>query len=109
VLSEACDQVAAWQQDPLRAGDPLWLAVNVSPRQLDDPGLVDAVAAALRDSDLAEGTLALELTESALMVVDGHGVVLDRLREAGARPVPGRLRHRLLLAHPPDAAARSPL
>jgi len=85
VLSEACDQVAAWQQDPLRAGDPLWLAVNVSPRQLDDPGLVDAVAAALRDSDLAEGTLALELTESALMVVDGHGVVLDRLREAGAR------------------------
>ena len=85
VLFAACAQMARWQEDPLRTGAPLWLAVNVSPRQLDDPGLPDAVAAALRSSDLAEGTLALELTESALMMVDGHGDVLARLRETGAR------------------------
>jgi diguanylate cyclase (GGDEF)-like protein len=85
VLFAACEQVARWQEDPARKGTPLWLAVNVSPRQLDDPGLPDAVAEALESSALAEGTLALELTESALMSVDGHGEVLTRLRETGAR------------------------
>jgi EAL domain-containing protein (putative c-di-GMP-specific phosphodiesterase class I) len=77
--------VAKWQEDPARLGEPLWLAVNVSPRQLDDPGLPVAVAAALESSALAEGTLALELTESALMVVEGHRDVLDQLRDTGAR------------------------
>jgi EAL domain-containing protein (putative c-di-GMP-specific phosphodiesterase class I) len=43
------------------------------------------VAAALERSALAEGTLALELTESALMVVDGHRDALAQLRDTGAR------------------------
>jgi diguanylate cyclase (GGDEF)-like protein len=85
VLAAACEQVARWQADASRKGAPLWLAVNVSPRQLDDPGLADAVAAALETSHLAEGSLALELTESALMVVDGHREVLTHLRETGAQ------------------------
>jgi diguanylate cyclase (GGDEF)-like protein len=85
VLRAACAQVARWQAGPAREGGPLWLAVNVSPRQLDDPGLPESVTAALEDSALAEGTLALELTESALMVVDGHRDVLGRLRDTGAR------------------------
>ena len=84
VLAAACEQVARWQRDPSRKGAPLWLAVNVSPRQLDDPGLAEAVTSALTSSHLAVGSLALELTESALMVVDGHREVLTRLRETGA-------------------------
>jgi diguanylate cyclase (GGDEF)-like protein len=85
VLGAACEQVARWQRDPSRQGAPLWLAVNVSPRQLDDPGLPQTVATAMARSSLAEGTLALELTESALMVVDGHRDALAQLRDTGAR------------------------
>ena len=85
VLRTACDQAARWQQDPGRRGDPLWLAVNVSPRQLDDPRLPGTVAQALHASGLADGSLALELTESALLAGDDdHRSVLAQLRETGA-------------------------
>jgi len=83
-LTTACAQVGQWQADLGWQGPPLWLAVNVSPRQLDDPGLPEAVSAALDASTLARGTLALELTESALMVVDGHRNALTQLRDTGA-------------------------
>ena len=86
VLETACRQAARWQQLGSGADAPLWVAVNLSPRQLGDPGLVDAVAAAQRESGLREGTLALELTESALMPDETtHDEVLDRLRDTGAR------------------------
>lgn len=85
VLRAACKQAARWQHDPARVDDPLWLAVNVSPRQLDDPRLPETVAAALHASGLAEGTLALELTETALLAGDdNHKEALARLREVGA-------------------------
>ena len=85
VLRTACAQAARWQQDPARRGDPLWLAVNVSPRQLDDPQLAETVADALSASGLADGSLALELTESALLAGDDdHRTTLRKLRETGA-------------------------
>ncbi len=86
VLRTACDQAALWQQDWERHGDPLWLAVNVSPRQLDDPRLPETVAEALSVSGLADGSLALELTESALLAGDDdHRSALAQLRETGAQ------------------------
>jgi diguanylate cyclase (GGDEF)-like protein len=85
VLRAACRDVAGWQRDLGRTGDPLWLAVNVSPRQLNDPGLPGDVAAAQRDAALASGSLVLELTESALMSGDAHGEALTRLHDTGAR------------------------
>jgi predicted signal transduction protein with EAL and GGDEF domain len=48
VLREACRQAAAWRAAGLR----LKVAVNVSAAQLRDPGLPDAVRAALRDAGL---------------------------------------------------------
>jgi len=84
VLRTACDQAALWQQDPGRRGDPLWLSVNVSPRQLDDPRLPETVAKSMSLSGLASGSLALELTESALMAGDDdHRSALAQLRETG--------------------------
>ncbi len=86
VLRTACQQVAHWQEDPKRSGDPLWLAVNVSPRQLDDHHLPDVVAETVRDTKLAACSLVLELTESALMPGDAtRRSALTRLRETGAR------------------------
>jgi diguanylate cyclase (GGDEF)-like protein/PAS domain S-box-containing protein len=66
VLSEACAQVAAWRRTP--AGAELTLAVNVTPRQLRDPGFADTVGAALAASGLDAAALRLEVAEGALAV-----------------------------------------
>jgi diguanylate cyclase (GGDEF)-like protein/PAS domain S-box-containing protein len=65
VLGEACRQAALWQrQYPFER--PLTMSVNISPRQLMQPGIVDAIGQMMRKHSLAHGTLALEITESAL-------------------------------------------
>jgi EAL domain-containing protein (putative c-di-GMP-specific phosphodiesterase class I) len=63
VLETACEQAAVWA-----TGDtPVRISVNVSARQLDDPGLLATVDHALRRSGLAGDQLILEITETALM------------------------------------------
>ena len=64
VLEQACAQVAEWQQLLDRR---LGLCVNISPRQLTSDTLGPVIAATVRSSGLLAGTLALELTESALI------------------------------------------
>ena len=61
VLRQACQQVSRWQDSDLH------LSVNVSARQLSDPGLADTVRQSLADSGLAPHRLILEITETALM------------------------------------------
>jgi diguanylate cyclase (GGDEF)-like protein/PAS domain S-box-containing protein len=63
VLREACRQARAWQE----AGQPLVVAVNVSPVQFRQPGFVDSVARALADARLDARYLELELTERTVM------------------------------------------
>lgn len=86
VLQTACAQVACWQREHSTwRQDPLWVAVNVSPRQLDDPQLPQSVRAALRDNGLAEGSLRLELTETYLLDDGEVGLrALTSLHESGA-------------------------
>ena len=72
VLRAACRQVAEWDARAAAAGErpvgaPLHIAVNLSTRQLQDPALVDDVAAALTEFGLAPRRLVLEITESAMM------------------------------------------
>jgi len=76
VLRTACAQLASWR----RAGHPLSLTVNVSGRQLQDPGLADVVAAALAEHDLPARLLTLEITESVLV----HDAAVERLHELHA-------------------------
>ena len=64
VLRTACAQNRAWQLAGLA---PLRISVNVSPRQFEEPGLVQRVALALADSGLAPQWLELEVTEGAIM------------------------------------------
>ena len=64
MLKEACRQNKAWQD----AGHtPLPIAVNLSVRQFHQPGLLDQITDALRDSGMAPSLLELELTESAFI------------------------------------------
>ena len=63
VLRTACVQLKKW----LASGLDLRMAVNLSTRQFQDPGLMEKVLAILRASGLEASRLELEVTESAAM------------------------------------------
>ena len=66
VLDEACRQLAAWTKDD-RSWEGCTMAVNISGRQLRDPGLVDRVLATLNRYGIEPSRLCLEITETALI------------------------------------------
>jgi len=81
VLRRACEQIVCWRR---QTGRPLTMAVNVSARQLPDPGLVGEIGTALHDAVLDPAALILEITESAT-VADTEGVIarLEELKALG--------------------------
>jgi len=85
VLRAACREAAQWPT-PDGAGEPPFIAVNVSPRQLRSADLVHQIQSALVDSGLSPVRLHLELTETAVISDEMHATaLLARLREAGVR------------------------
>lgn len=66
VLMEACRQAKQWH-DELPDTPPVYVSVNVSVRQLEDPKLVSDIATALSESGLDPRFLTVEITESVLM------------------------------------------
>jgi len=80
VLREACRQMQAWRQ----RYPELELSVNLSGRQMRDPGLVTDVAEALQDTGLPAHALTLEMTESVLMDdIEGALRILRALKALG--------------------------
>ena len=80
VLDQACRQLRQWGD---RFKDmPLRMSVNLSPRQIKDPLLVEKVSAALATSGIDPARLTLEITETAL--VEDSYTTLARLRELKA-------------------------
>jgi diguanylate cyclase (GGDEF)-like protein/PAS domain S-box-containing protein len=79
VLHTACQQGAVWQRI---LGGQQTIAVNVSARQLQGPGLVDEIAAALDETGLNAESLVLEITESATM--EDTAGVMERLHSLKA-------------------------
>jgi EAL domain-containing protein (putative c-di-GMP-specific phosphodiesterase class I) len=67
VLRTALDTLAGWRRDGL-VGNEVQMSVNVSGRQLDDPGLPRNVRAAIAAAGLPGDALRLEITESTLML-----------------------------------------
>jgi diguanylate cyclase (GGDEF)-like protein/PAS domain S-box-containing protein len=65
-LDEACRQLAAWgsEDDPW---DDFMISVNISGRNLIDPGLADRVSAVLERHGIMPSRLCLEITETALI------------------------------------------
>ncbi len=64
VIEQACDMLSKWRTDPVRVD---WkLAVNVSPKQLQQPGFVAQVSAVLNRYRVSDCKLKLEITESSL-------------------------------------------
>ncbi len=83
VLRTACAQNRAWQ----RAGyAPLYISVNLSPRQFLDPNLLELTRKALEDSGMDPEYLTFEITEgSSMKDVDYTSDVLTRFAELGIR------------------------
>jgi EAL domain-containing protein (putative c-di-GMP-specific phosphodiesterase class I) len=82
ILREACETVARWRT----IHPDLGLSVNVSARQVTEPGLPAMVAEALADTGLPGEALWLELTER-LLLEDSSIDALHALRALGARLV----------------------
>jgi diguanylate cyclase (GGDEF)-like protein/PAS domain S-box-containing protein len=78
VLTEACRQTRLWQE--LYPGDSPWeVCVNLSGRQLRDPGLCQDVGRILRETGLESGSLHLEITEGVL--IEDYPSTLATFRE----------------------------
>jgi diguanylate cyclase (GGDEF)-like protein len=83
VLRAACRQVTQWRAGP---HPELNLSVNLSVRQLAQPGLAALVADILSEEGLEASALCLEITETALMEDPGAAAVtLGELRRLGVR------------------------
>jgi diguanylate cyclase (GGDEF)-like protein len=84
VLREACRQTTEWRRSPELAD--LTVSVNLSPRQLQEPGLLDDVRDALAASGLPAHALVLEITENLLVRdVEQAAHRLDSLKSLGVR------------------------
>jgi diguanylate cyclase (GGDEF)-like protein len=82
VIQQAIAQLSHW-----RATNPeLTVSVNLSARQLEDPGLIPTLAGALRGRGSEPEALCLEINESALAErPDAAARVLDGLKALGVR------------------------
>jgi diguanylate cyclase (GGDEF)-like protein/PAS domain S-box-containing protein len=66
VMRRALETLAGWRREGL-ISDEVCMSVNLSGRQLDDPGLAEQVRAAIEAVELPAHALKLEITESTLM------------------------------------------
>ena len=82
ILCRACADAQHWHD----LGYPVGTAVNVSARQLREPGFVDEVRDVLADTGLLPRCLTIELTET-VVVANEHGEIatLEALRELGCQ------------------------
>lgn len=85
VLREACRQVRIWQQT-IPGAERLWVAVNLSARQLVQPEVAQIVLGTLAEFELPTQALKLEITETALVNSNQETrEQLARLRAAGVK------------------------
>ena len=85
VLEQACRQAAAWHEE--HPGEPrLMMGVNLSPRQFQQPDLVEQVTRVLRESGLAPSSLKLEITEGvAMRDAEATIITMQRLKQLGVQ------------------------
>jgi EAL domain-containing protein (putative c-di-GMP-specific phosphodiesterase class I) len=84
VFQTACEHTQVWRQSHPQAA--LSIAVNLSPRHLQQMDLIDEIAALLREHDIPAGNMVLELTENILMQ-DSEGTIskLRQLKDLGVK------------------------
>ncbi|GAA5216225.1 hypothetical protein GCM10025776_15940 [Corallincola platygyrae] len=82
VLQTACAQGRQWHDQ----GMDVALTVNLSPRQLMDPDIVETVARALKETGFSSESLTLEITEDLMMSNPEETVeTIEELRQLGIK------------------------
>lgn len=82
VLKTACRQAKYWADQ----GHPIYVAVNLSTRQFQDPDLFLKISNALSDTGLPPAKLELEITESASMQNPEASIqVMEKLKSIGIK------------------------
>jgi diguanylate cyclase (GGDEF)-like protein/PAS domain S-box-containing protein len=85
VLESACRQAREWQQT-CPASPPLFVSVNLSVKQFNQPGLVENIASLLQQFQLPPRCLKLEITESVFSDnIEAAVGLLTQLRELGVQ------------------------
>ncbi len=85
VLHTACDQLARWRREVPACGN-LHISVNISAKQLSTNCLVGDVQSALAASGLPPASLAVEITESAIIEDPAFAIgILKELSDLGVR------------------------
>lgn len=85
VMREACLQLSHWRKRSSKL-EPLWLSVNVSPRQFGQGDLVQHVHDVLRDTATPPRQLRLEITETTVMQSPEVSLVaLEQLHSLGVK------------------------
>jgi len=64
VIKQACLQISQWSET---AAGQLKISINVSAKQVNHPGFIDVLKAALRSTNINPALLEVELTESVIM------------------------------------------
>jgi len=82
-LERAASDLSHWQRY-FSISPPLFVSVNLSRRQLRDPGFEELLTEAVHKNALAQGTLTLEVTESAVASDSNLAAILVRLKGLGA-------------------------
>ncbi|MEU7904713.1 bifunctional diguanylate cyclase/phosphodiesterase [Actinoplanes sp. NPDC049118] len=82
ILRTACEQAVAWHSE-LGGQAPYKMSVNVSARQLAQPGFSRVVAATLAETGLAADRLTLEVTETAVFGGSHAVQALNELNDLG--------------------------
>lgn len=85
VLESACRQARQWQET-YPACPPLFVSVNLSVKQFNQPGLVENIANLLNEFKLPPGCLKLEITESVFSDnIEAAVGLLTQLRNLGVQ------------------------
>jgi EAL domain-containing protein (putative c-di-GMP-specific phosphodiesterase class I) len=84
ILREGCAILGRLNAE--RRGDPVFINVNLSGKQLATPDIFGEIKAAIEEAGIEAGHLKLEITESLLMNnLDSATELLDRCRDLGVR------------------------
>lgn len=86
VLRQACQAISDWQELREPGSAPLFMSVNLSTRQLNDPDFVRLVRETMRETAVEPSWLKLEITESAVMDHADRAIrTLAELKDSGIK------------------------
>ncbi|GIE34404.1 hypothetical protein Ait01nite_074490 [Actinoplanes italicus] len=84
IMRTSCRQLATWRET---TGDraPRYISVNVSPRQLSEPGFPDVVMSILAETGISPSDLLIEVTETAIFGGGTATEAVETLHRSGIR------------------------